>query len=147
MINKVHFSNKSDEWETPQTLFDRLNSIHHFNLDVAASEQNAKCYVYFTKEDNALKCRWLTKAVKTICWCNPPYSELKLWIKKAYEESLKGSKIVMLIPARTDTKAWHDYIFPYAKVEFLKGRLKFSNSSNSAPFPSAVVIFGDSNDN
>lgn len=75
-------------------------------------------------------------------FCNPPYSNVKEWIKKAYEESLCGTKVVLLIPARTDTKAWHDYIFPYAKkIEFIKGRLKFGNSKNPAPFPSAVITF------
>lgn len=137
MINRVHYSMQSDEWETPQVLFEKLNLIYHFDIDVAASKDNTKCKYYFSKEQDGLIKKWVGT-----CWCNPPYSKLKAWIKKAYEESLQGVTIVMLIPARTDTKAWHDYIFPNAKIEFLKGRLKFSNSKNSAPFPSAIVVFG-----
>lgn len=132
----VHFSSKSDEWATPQDFFDRLNTIHSFTLDACASELNAKCSNYYTESDNALIQDWCG-----VVWCNPPYSEVKNWIEKAYHESLKGAKVVMLIPARTDTIAWHQYIFPYAEIEFIKGRLKFGDSKNSAPFPSAVVIF------
>lgn len=138
-MNNVHYSQKSDEWETPQDVFDRLNKLFNFDIDVASSEDNTKVKdKYFTIKDDALSINW---GSNTTVWCNPPYSTVKLWIKKAYEESILGVTVVMLIPARTDTRAWHDYIFPYAKIEFLRGRLKFSGSKNSAPFPSAVVIF------
>ncbi len=141
-MNDVHYSSKSDEWETPSDLFDKYNKIYDFVMDVAASKENAKCRRWMDKETDALQQDWYS------CnWCNPPYSNVKLWIKKAYEESLRGKTTVMLIPARVDTIAWHTWIFPYAKVEFLKGRLKFSNSKNSAPFPSAIVVFeGKKND-
>lgn len=132
----IHFNSNSDEWETPQHIFNKYNDIYKFTLDAAATSLNAKCTNYFTKESNGLEQGWYGNV-----WCNPPYSNVKLWIQKAYEESLKGITITMLLPARTDTIAWHEYIFPHAKVEFLKGRLKFSNSKNSAPFPSAIVIF------
>lgn len=138
-MNNIHFSSNSDEWETPIHIFNIYNEIYHFNHDVAATKQNTKCLNYYSIIDNSLKLDWYGN-----CWCNPPYSNVKEWIKKSYKESLKeDTKVVMLIPARTDTIAWHEYIFPFAKIEFLKGRLKFSNHKNPAPFPSAIVIFGD----
>jgi phage N-6-adenine-methyltransferase len=135
----VHFSSKSNEWETPQSLFDELNAKYNFTLDPCSTHENAKCKKHFTMEEDGLKQSWAGEVV----FMNPPYgSEIKHWIKKAYEESLLGGVIVCLIPARTDTKYWHKYIFPYANIEFLEGRLKFGESKNSAPFPSAIVIFG-----
>ena len=137
MNTQLMFSSNSDEWETPQDLFDKLNEEFKFTMDVAATKENTKCNVYL--EDS------LNKQWEGTCWLNPPYSKgvQKLFVKKAYEESLRGVKVVLLIPARTDTKMWHEYIFPYASdIRFLKGRLKFSNSTNSAPFPSAIVVFG-----
>jgi phage N-6-adenine-methyltransferase len=140
----VHFSSKTDMWETPQDLFDKLNAIHGFTLDVCAVPENAKCARFFTPEMDGLAQDWKDN----VAWCNPPYSEVAKWIKKAHESTFmdwqhNGAKTVMLIPARTDTRAWHDFIFPHAKIEFLRGRLKFGGHKNSAPFPSAVVIFGD----
>ncbi len=105
-------------------------------MDVCADITNTKCNLFFDKEQDALRLKW-----NGVCFCNPPYSEVKLWIKKAYESSLEGTTVVMLIPARTDTVAWHTYIFPYAEIEFIKGRLKFGGHKNSAPFPSAIVVF------
>ena len=135
---KVHYSSKTNEWETPQELFNRYNEIYHFTLDVCATEENTKCKKFFTKKENGLLQNWS----KDICWMNPPYGrEISKWIEKAYTESLKGAIVVCLIPSRTDTIYWHNWIFPHAKIEFLKGRLKFSNSKHPAPFPSAVVIY------
>lgn len=145
MTNNVHFSKNSDEWATPQHFFDKYNSVYSFGIDVAASVHNSKCKRFYSIEDDGLSKSWC--GVGNV-WCNPPYSQLKQWIKKAYDESQKGATVVMLIPARTDTIAWHEYIFPFAlKIEFIKGRLKFGDSKNSAPFPSAVVIFGDKDSN
>ena len=138
---KVHFSSKSDDWSTPQDLFDKLNSIHNFTLDVCAKESNAKCIRYFTPMENGLKQEW-----SGIVWCNPPYGRgIGAWLKKAYEASEHGVKVVLLIPARTDTSWWHDYVMK-GKVEFLRGRLRFGGHKNSAPFPSAIVIFGEENE-
>ena len=135
---KVHYSSKTNEWETPQELFNRYNEIYHFTLDVCATEENTKCKKFFTKKENGLLQNWS----KDICWMNPPYGrEISKWIEKAYTESLKGAIVVCLIPSRTDTIYWHNWIFPHAKIEFLKGRLKFSNSKYPAPFPSAIVIY------
>lgn len=136
-MNNVHFSSKSDSWTTPHDLYEKYHELYQFELDAAASHRNSKCPLYF--DDSGLEEEWCIYANKV--WLNPPYSDVKSWIKKAYEQSLKQVTTVMLIPARTDTSAWHEYVFPYAKVEFLRGRLKFSHSKNSAPFPSAIVIF------
>jgi len=139
----VHFSSQTDAWETPQDFFDKLNKIHNFTLDVCATPENAKCAQYLTKEINGLIADWHDH----VCWMNPPYGrEIGKWIKKAHEASRpnwqhKGAKVVCLLPARTDTAYWHDYIIPHGKVEFLKGRLKFGNAIFNAPFPSAIVIF------
>lgn len=135
-LNKSLFSSNTEEWETPQNLFDALNNEFHFTLDVCATNENHKCSDYFTKEIDGISKEWIG-----VCWMNPPYGKtIKYWIKKAYDESLKGSTVVCLIPARTDTAYWHDYVMK-GEVRFIRGRLKFSGSKNSAPFPSAIVIF------
>lgn len=136
---EVHYSSKSNEWATPQKLFDELNEEFNFTLDPCATDENAKCNKHFTIEDDGLSKDWS----KDVVFMNPPYGrEIKKWIKKAYEESLNGATVVCLIPARTDTTYWHDFIFDKADdIRFLKGRLKFGNSKNSAPFPSAIVVY------
>lgn len=136
---EVHYSSKSNEWATPQNLFDELNDEFNFTLDPCATDENAKCSKYFTIEDDGLSKDWSNDVV----FMNPPYGrEIKKWIKKAYEESLNGATVVCLIPARTDTTYWHDFIFDKADdIRFLRGRLKFGNSKNSAPFPSAIVVY------
>jgi phage N-6-adenine-methyltransferase len=142
MLNKGLFTSKTPEWSTPQDLFDELNKEFDFDVDVCATKENAKCEKYFTKEDDGLEHSW---HLYNCCWCNPPYGrQIADWVRKAYY--LKGygrAKIVMLLPARTDTKWFHDYIYNQSNVEirFLKGRLKFGDSKNSAPFPSMIVIF------
>ena len=137
---KVHYMSKSNSWETPQDFFDKLNDEFGFTLDPCASEENHKCDKYYTIEDNGLKQDWSNDIV----FMNPPYGrEIKHWVRKAYKESLKGAVVVCLIPARTDTRYWWDYIFPYAKIRFIKGRLKFGKNGvfSPAPFPSAIVVF------
>lgn len=136
---EVHYSSKSNEWATPQNLFDELDDEFNFTLDPCATDENAKCSKYFTIEDDGLSKDWSNDVV----FMNPPYGrEIKKWIKKAYEESLNGATVVCLIPARTDTTYWHDFIFDKADdIRFLRGRLKFGNSKNSAPFPSAIVVY------
>lgn len=136
-MNKVHFSNNKTEWGTPQPFFDELNKRFHFALDVCALPENAKCEDYFTPEVNGLAQDWYG-----ICWMNPPYGkEIAAWIQKAYEESRKGVTVVCLLPARTDTRWFHDYCLPFGAITFLKGRLKFEEAPASAPFPSMLVIF------
>lgn len=123
-------------WATPQDLFDELNNRHKFNLDPCATKENAKCKKFFTKKEDGLKQSWKNKRV----FMNPPYGRgIGSWIKKASEG---GAEIVVcLLPARTDTKWFHNYIYNKSKIEFIKGRLKFGGHQNSAPFPSMIVIF------
>ena len=133
----VHFSSKTELWATPMDFFQKWSdSIGGFDLDVCANQENAKCQKFFSKEDDGLSQDWNGK-----CWMNPPYGkEIGYWMKKAYESSQRGATVVCLVPSRTDTKWWHDYAMK-GKITFIKGRLKFGNSKNSAPFPSAVVVF------
>jgi len=132
----VHFSSKTDEWQTPQDFFDRLNEEFHFTLDVCATPENAKCPRYYTKRDNGLIQKW-----EGVCWMNPPYGRvIGQWVKKAYESALDGATVVCLLPARTDTSWWHDYCMK-GEIRFVRGRLKFGDASENAPFPSAVVVF------
>lgn len=137
---QVLFSSASEEWETPQALFDALDSEFHFNLDVSANESNRKCERFFSKDDDGLSKNW-----GGCVWCNPPYGkDLGKWVEKASVEIGKDADVVvMLIPSRTDTKWFHEFIYMKQNVEvrFIKGRLKFGGSKNSAPFPSMIVIF------
>lgn len=134
MNKKLMFSSKTYLWSTPQDLFDKYNKIYHFETDVCALPENAKCEKYFTPEMDGLKQEW-----KGVCWCNPPYGrQVEKWIEKAYKSS---ATVVMLLPARTDTKWFHDYCLPYGKIEFLRGRLKFGEYKYPAPFPSIIVTF------
>ena len=139
MNNELMFSSKTDLWSTPNDFFDKLNDEFHFTLDPCSTHENAKCYKHFTKEGNGLLQDWSNEVV----FCNPPYGrQIKDWVKKSYEESQKdNTTVVMLIPARTDTIYFHEYIYHKAEIRFIKGRLKFGNAKNSAPFPSMVVIF------
>lgn len=134
----IHFSHNTNEWATPPEFFNRLHDEFDFLLDTCATEENAKCTTFFTVHDNGLEQEWSARN-----WCNPPYSEIKLWVQKARREQLKGNLTVMLIPARTDTAFFHDSIYqqPRTEIRFIRGRLKFGGSKNSAPFPSMVVIF------
>ena len=143
MLNQGLFSSEKQDWCTPQQFFDELDAEFHFVLDAAATHQNSKCKRCFTPEDDGLIQNWdMGGAV----YCNPPYGkEIGLWVKKAYEEAQKGTTIVMLRPARTDTKYFHEYIYHKAEIRFVKGRLKFTDENGTpkgtAPFPSMVVIY------
>ena len=140
-INEGMFTSNTDLWETPQDFFDKMNEEFHFELDVCASHDNAKCKLYFTTENNGLEQNW-NEWGKTF-WMNPPYGRgIGAWVKKAYESSLQGATVVCLLPARTDTKWWHDYCMK-GEIRLVRGRLKFGGSKWNAPFPNAVVIFGD----
>ena len=138
MINKGLFTSNSDDYGTPQKLFDELNAEFNFDIDVCASADNAKCRRYFSKEEDGLSQNWNDF---TMCWMNPPYGrQIIYWVKKAYEASLNGTTVVCLLPARTDTKWFHDYCLN-GEIRFLRGRLKFNDGKNSAPFPSMIVVF------
>lgn len=143
MNNEAMFSSGTEHWSTPIELFNELNLEHKFTVDVCADTTNYKVKRYFNKKTDGLAQSWDGE----VAWCNPPYGkEIKLWIEKAYESTkIVGcnTTVVMLLPARTDTRWFHEFIYnnPLCSVKFIKGRLKFSGSKNSAPFPSMIVTF------
>lgn len=140
-MNKALFTSNREDWTTPQWLFDELNEEFDFTLDAAASDENHKCRKYYTERENGLTRSWEGETV----FCNPPYGrKIASWVKKAYEEGQKpGTTVVLLIPSRTDTRFFHDYILGKAEIRFLKGRLKFGGAQNSAPFPSLIAVYGE----
>lgn len=134
MISKALFSSKTEVCSTPQDLFDALNKEFHFTCDVCAIAENAKCERFFSPQDDGLSQKW-----EGVCWCNPPYGkDIKKWVKKASESD---ATVVMLLPARTDTIWFHEYIYGKAEIRFIKGRLRFNGMKTSAPFPSMISIF------
>lgn len=138
-MHKSLFSSGKNDWETPQDLFDELDAEFHFTLDPCATPETAKCIKYYTEAEDGLRQDWSGEVV----FCNPPYSDRQQteWVRKCWEHWRSGGTAAMLIPARTDTKRFHDYIWNQAEIRFIKGRLHFGNSQNSAPFPSMIVIF------
>jgi phage N-6-adenine-methyltransferase len=138
MMTKGMYTSSSEEWGTPQTLFNRLNKEFNFTLDICASKENAKCPKYYTKEEDALKQEW-----GGVIWMNPPYGrKIGNWVKKAKEAATQGkATVVCLLPARTDTAWWHDYAMKANEIRLIRGRLKFGDGKGSAPFPSAIVVF------
>ena len=118
----------------PTSVFDKVNAEFNFTIDVCANADNAKCKAYYDEHLNGLEQQWLG-----VCWCNPPYGRgIGDWIKKASEAD---ATVVCLVPARTDTAWWHDYAMKATDIRFIRGRLKFGDSKNSAPFPSALLVF------
>lgn len=140
MDTKVMFSSNNKEWETPDDFYEAIDSVCHFNLDVCASRENAKCETFYTKEDDGLSKRWVGT-----CWMNPPYGrEVTKWVEKAcLEGQRRGTRVICLLPARTDTRWWHEHASKGRRI-YMRGRLKFGGMSNSAPFPSVLVVFGGS---
>lgn len=137
-MDNVLFSSNSDEWETPDEIFKGLDEEFSFTLDPCSNGQNSKCKKFYTKAEDGLKQNLGGETV----FCNPPYSKIKDWIIKAYKESLKpNTVVVMLIPARTDTKWFHEYVYHRSEVRLIAKRIKFSNSKYNAPFPSMLVIY------
>lgn len=136
-MNPVHFSSATDDWATPQDFFDRLNTAFRFTLDACASDTNAKCARYFTVADNGLSKDW-----EGVVWMNPPYGRgIGDWMAKAYQSAREnGATVVALVPARTDTRWWHEYA-TRGEIHFVPGRLRFGNAKANAPFPCAVVTF------
>lgn len=149
-MNKALLSSQNTNWCTPQDFFDRLDAEFHFVLDAAATDKSAKCRKYYTPETDGLKQSWDCKGA---VFCNPPYGrKIREWVKKAFVEAKSGTTIVLLIPARTDTTYFHDYIYGKAEIRFIRGRLRFTDECGSpkinrngkpmpAPFPSMVVIY------
>lgn len=139
-MNRTLFSSNTNEWATPSDFFKELDREFHFDLDPCATSENAKCVSFYTVENDGLTKNWGGRRV----FCNPPYGrQIGKWVKKCYEEARKpDTLVVMLIPARTDTTYFHDYIYHKAKeIRFIRGRLHFNESKQAAPFPSMVVIF------
>ncbi len=144
-MNSALLSSKKMNWCTPQKFYDELDKEFSFVADVAATEKNKKAPICYTPETNGLINTWNFGGS---VFCNPPYGkEIGKWVKKAYEEAQKGVTVVMLIPARTDTSYFHDYIYNKAEIRFIRGRLKFTDESgveqNAAPFPSMLVIYNN----
>lgn len=141
MARNGYMQNRANtvEWETPQWLFDRLDAEFHFTLDPCSTNENAKCMKHYTKEQDGLAQDWSGETV----FCNPPYGpEMANWVQKCYESSVDGDiTVVMLIPCRTDTKAFHEWIAGKAEIRFIRKRLRFGGATYNAPFPSMVVIF------
>ena len=130
MNNKLFFSSELQTGKTPDDLYNILNKEFNFDFDPCPTYHESTTW-------NGLTISW-----KKSNYCNPPYNNQKAWVEKAYNESLKNKTCVMLLPARTDTKLFHDFIFKKAnEIRFIKGRLKFKPYTNSAPFPSMIVIF------
>lgn len=132
----VHFSKATDEWATPQATFDALDREFGFTLDPCSTPENAKCPRFFTLGIDGLTQDWSGEIV----FMNPPYSAVRAWMRKAYQSAQRGATVVCLIPSRTDTVWWHRYAMK-GEIRFVRGRLKFGDSPNSAPFPSAVIVF------
>ena len=127
MFSRVLFKSSNDNWKTPNDVYEKLNQEFNFDFD--------PCPLH-SLLDNGLDIEWGNRN-----FVNPPYSQISKWCEKAYQEASKGKTVVMLIPSRTDTRYWHDYVMKAQEIRFIKGRLKFGNSKNSAPFPSCIVVF------
>lgn len=143
-MNQALLSSKKMDYCTPQDFFDELDQEFHFTLDAAATPKSAKCGKYYTPAENGLEMPWSCGGGGV--FCNPPYGrEIGRWVRKAWEEAQKGVTIVLLIPARTDTSYFHDYIYGQAEIRFVRGRLRFTDEEGkayqAAPFPSMVVIY------
>lgn len=139
-MNEALLSTGKDDWETPQSFFNELNKEFNFTLDPCATHETAKCTKYYTAEEDGLKQDWEGETV----FCNPPYSNRQQtkWVEKCYMEAKKlNTVVVALLPARTDTIRFHEYIYGKAEIRFLKGRLKFVGAPSTAPFPSMIVIW------
>jgi len=149
MNNAVMFSSAKDEWVTPQSLFDKLNAEFNFEVDLAATAENTKCASFYSLQMDSLSQPWGDRFTRG--WLNPPYSRrlCRHFIEKAARQRQRGFLTVMLLPARTDTKAFHAHIYDVTtwqpregvEIRLLLGRVKFSNAKHGAPFPSMVVVF------
>lgn len=137
-LNPVLFSFRTEEWSTPPHVFAELNKEFNFTLDPCATSQNATCKAYYTKHENGLAKDW----GNNIVFCNPPYGNAIIdWARKCYDASKRGATVVMLVPSRTDTRWFHNYVYGKAEIRFVKGRLKFGDGTQAAPFPSLIAIY------
>lgn len=129
------FGKGKQDWETPSSIFDPLNSEFSFTLDVCASKENAKCSNFFDPQTDGLKQKWTG-----VCWMNPPFGSQGNWVKKAWQESQSGATVVCLLPCRTNTNWWHDYVMK-GDIRFIRGRPKFKGAKHGLPQPLAIVVF------
>jgi site-specific DNA-methyltransferase (adenine-specific) len=137
-IHESLYSSRSEEWPTPQFFFDQLNEEFHFTLDPCATQQNAKCKLFFTKKDDGLHKSWSTHVV----FCNPPSGrDMRDWARKCAEAARQGALVVLLAHARTDTRWFHEWVYGKAELRFVRGRLKFGDGTQPAPFPSLVAVY------
>lgn len=137
MNTEAMFSSKTDLWATPKDFFDQLDAEFGFTLDACALPENAKCKTYYTPEQDGLAQPW-----EGVVWCNlPTVGRSGSGSRRLTTRPRGGGLVVMLLPARTDTKWFHDYIYQQTEIRFVKGRLKFGDSKNAAPFPSMVCVF------
>lgn len=138
MNTKVLFSSNKSDWETPPELFRNIDTEFRFTLDVCATAENTKLPKFFSLADDSLKQDWQPH----ICWMNPPYGRgISTWIEKAAYSARMGATVVALLPSRTDTWWFHEWVYNKAETRFLRGRIKFVGAKHSAPFPSMLVIF------
>jgi site-specific DNA-methyltransferase (adenine-specific) len=127
-MNRVVFRSASDNWSTPKDVYESLDNEFSFDYD--------PCPLLDQPLFDGLTTDW-----GSVNFVNPPYSQIKAWCKKAYDEWKNGKTVIMLIPSRTDTAYWHDYIMKATEIRFIKGRLKFGGAKYNAPFPSAIIVF------
>lgn len=141
-MDKIHYSSERTDWATPPEIFQPINQVFNFTLDVCATAENTTCTKFFSPENDGLTQSWAGE----ICWMNPPYgTAIGGWVQKAAEEAVKGATVVALLPARTDTKWWHSYVMKAEAIWLVKGRIRFVGAKASAPFPSAVALFNSAN--
>lgn len=131
------FESSKTEWKTPASIFDPLNAEFGFTVDVAASQENAMCGDFITKDENGLSTPW-----RGVCWCNPPYGrDIQKWVKKAVVETWNHITTVMLIPVRSNTMWWHELCIPFGEIRFVRGRPRFGGADQGLPWPLAVIVF------
>ena len=131
------FSSKKQDWRTPEKLYSMLDAEFHFDYDPCPSIEADEFRMKDGYSSSWGNCNYV----------NPPYNEVYKWVKKGYEEALKGKTSVFLIPSRTDTRWWFDYIMKAYEVRFVKGRLRFGGAKHPAPFPSVIVVFKKNSSN
>jgi phage N-6-adenine-methyltransferase len=137
-ISPALYSSRSEEWATPPDFFAQLDREFGFTLDPCATRQNAKCAHFYTKAYDGLAQDWGGHVV----FCNPPYGRaISEWARKCYLASQHGATVVLLVHSRTDTRFFHNWIYGKAELRFVRGRLKFGDGKQSAPFPSLVAIY------
>jgi phage N-6-adenine-methyltransferase len=137
-IHRSLYSSRTDEWPTPKALFAALNREFHFTLDPCASRANTTCPRFFTKAEDGLRQDW----GRHIVFCNPPYGRaVAVWVEKCFRAAQAGATVVLLIPSRTDTRYFHDWIYNKAELRFVRGRLRYGDGVQSAPFPSLIAIY------